>query len=88
MSKQAYSSFSSEDELDHLFAEQKGAGVKETSASNTGKKTMMENVMENLDKVLICLAVLLLVAFFVHSQPHHRSKQVNRKVGNAVETSQ
>lgn len=74
MSKQAYSSFSSEDELDHLFAEQKGARVKDTSARNNEKKTMIENVMENLDKVLIGLAVLLLVAFILHSQPHHRPK--------------
>ena len=74
MSKQAYSSFSSEDELDHLFAEQKGARIKDTSARKTEKKTMMENVMENLDKVLIGLAVLLLVVFFLHSQPHHKSK--------------
>lgn len=74
MSKQAYGSFSSEDELDHLFAEQKGSQGKEVTGSNTGKKTMMENVMENLDKILIVLAVVLLVAFFLRPQPHHRPK--------------
>lgn len=88
MSKQNYGSFSSEDELDHLFAEQKGGGVKEASVRNTGKKSMVENVMENLDKVLIGLAVLLLVVFFLRSQPHHKPKEAHKKVTNAGETSQ
>ena len=88
MSKQTYSSFSSEDELDHLFNEQKGSGAKEVSVKNTGNKKMMEHVLENLDKVLIGIAVLLLIVFFLRSQHHHRSKEAHKNVMNSVETNQ
>lgn len=45
-----------------------------------GKKTLREIVLENLDKILIVLAIVLLVVFYLHSQPQHRSKGVHKKV--------